>query len=269
MPTFEGTFVPPLELSNNSQTLNFGENIAIKDKIETTVHKAGNLSFKGTSSVESQIGSENLWLGKVEFISGADKKDVKLGGDIYSDKLKFHNVNIILSKSVKIQSGPNSLNIIDGVVDLKNKTLTLAGNNVIAGDVTFKTTFDADAGVGGNIVVDGAASGLDFSAANPVSVEIYGNTPLPEPGSVHEYKLIKTVNGGTVVPNPNISFTSSEANNLLKWTYDKATYELKGVYDPEILPQIINEAGGSTDDLAVAEFLTNNPEANKILPDYQ
>lgn len=264
-PTFEGTLVPPVELSNNNQTLNFGENIAIKDKIETTVHKAANVSFKGTANVESQIGSENLWLGKVEFISDADRKDVKLGGDIYSDKLKFKNVSVILTEDVKIQSGQNSLEIIDGVVDLKSKKLTLAGNNVITGDVTFKTVFDSDAGVGGNIVVDGAASRLDFSAANPVSVEIYGNTPLPEPNSVYEYKLIKTTNDGTVVPNPNITFTSSEANNLLKWTYDPATYELKGVYDPEILPQIINEAGGNDNDLAVAGFLANNTEANKIL----
>ncbi len=201
----------------------------------------------------------------MEFVSDADRKDVKLGSDIYSDKLKFQNVNIILSKSIKIQSGPNSLNIIDGALDLTNETLILAGNNVIAGDLTFKTTFDSDAGVGGNIVVDGAASKLDFSAANPVSVEIYGSTPLPEPNSSYEYKLINTENGGTVVPNPNITFTSSEANNLLTWTYDPATYELKGVYDPGIFPQIITEAGGNADDLAVVDFLTNNPEANKIL----
>jgi len=264
-PTFKGTLMSLLELSDNSQTLNFDENVILKEKIATTVHKAGNVNFKGTASIENQIGSQNFWLGKVDFISDTSRKDVTLNKDIYSDKVKFKNVNIILNDNLKIQSGQNSLEIIDSIIDLKNKKLMLEGNNVITKNLTFKTTFDAAAGTGGNIVIDGATSRLDFSGSDSASVNIYGNTPLPAANSFYEYSLINTVNGGTVVPNPNINFTSSETNNLLVWTYDPATYKLKGVYDKKALPQIITEAGGTPDDLAVADFIANNDNSHEVL----
>lgn len=220
----------------------------------------GDLKFIDDSIIKKDLGSTGAWLNSLEFESSTinQASTVNLESNIYSNNIKFNSpVNLNIINDLKISTGQNSLNINNGgTVQLGTNRLTCVGNSNLLGDIIFKTSFDAAANKGGNILVDGANSIFDFSKANSVKIVLSGANSIPTPGTQYQFKLFDTANGGTINPFAGNIPIEINDNVFIDWVWSYQTGQYTLTATPANPQAVVANLGGTNQQQQAANQLS-------------
>jgi len=247
------------------------DSIAVNSAIVTDRAGKSTATFNNSVVINKDLGESGKNLQLVDFSANNDGKKFEiLTANIFADNTKFGKSIVIAG--VPSTSAPQTRTI--GKIEATDTTFVLSTNtfkitggatSTASGNISVVTAYDGTNG--GNIVIDGANTKLDFSKATAPTISLFDLTTSRAGIDGREFKWISATNSGTT---PDVSkFTlivENQGSRFSKWSLDKDTIK-QADNTKEALTTLAKTAGFDSRNIEAFSNLNNTGDARAFIDD--